>query len=427
MAKRGIKGITTTVAVVIAIITLIVGLVVGMVVQAYTGIVAPPPKGLTGEIKIGAILTMTGDLATYGENEKTAAELAISEVNEFLEKAGAGWTMKLVVEDTQCLPDVCLEKVESLHAKGIDLLIGPLSSGELSNIMTYCNTEKILTISQSSTAPALGAPDFVFRFCPNDAWQGRAIARLMYDLGIRYVIPTWRADAWGDGLKEHGELRFEELGGNFSDEYVRYSVPREDFSVEASTLNDIVTDALATHNASEVAVWVISFEEIAAYMHETAKYPNLAKVRWFGSDGTVNTPGLIVAGADESEFAATTNFTNPIFAPARTWKYEKVHDYIMDQLGREPDSYSYNVYDMVWAYAYALLTTQKYDPEAIREVLPDVVKSMYGAAGWVDFDENGDRKPTDYDLWLVSRVAPGEYEWVLVGKWILDTDTIQWL
>jgi len=428
MTKKGIKGVTSTVAVVIAIIALIIGLVVGMVVQSYTGIIAPPPAGLTGEVKIGAILTMTGDLATYGENEKAAAELAIEEVNAFLNESGAGWTMKLVVEDTQCLPDVCLDKVESLHARGIDLLVGPLSSGELSNIMTYCNTEKILTISQSSTAPALGAPDFIFRYCPNDMWQGRAVARLMWESGVRYVVPTWRADAWGDGLEGQGKLRFEALGGNFSTSYVRYSVPREDFSVEASTLNTIVTTAVNTYGANKVAVWAISFEEIKAYMDEARKYPVLRQVRWFGSDGTVNTPGLIdPAAPDVSAFAVATEFINPIFSPLPgTWKYDKVRDHVKSEFGREPDSYAYNIYDMVWAYAYALLATQKYDPVAVRAVFPDVVKSMLGAAGWVDFDENGDRKPTDYELWVVQ-VEAGVYDWARIGMWNLATDTITWL
>jgi len=336
--------------------------------------------------------------------------------------------LELVVEDTETRPEICLEKVESLAARGIKLLIGPLSSGELSNIMSYCNAEKILAISQSSTAPALAADDFIFRYCPNDMWQGRAIARLMWESGIRYVVPTWRGDAWGDGLEEQGELRFEELGGSFSEERVRYSVPRADFSVEASTLNDLVTDALATHPADEVAVWGICFEEIGAYVDEARTYPNLAKVRWFGSDGSVNTPVLIDPAAPAiSAFAVGTDFINPIFAPARTWKYEKVHDHVMEEFGREPDSYSYNIYDMVWAYAYSLMTTGKYDAEAIRTVFPDVVKSMYGAAGWVDFDVNGDRKPTDYNLWRVEEVEPGVYEWKLIGVWSLATDTIIWL
>ena len=384
---------------------------------------------LTGPQKIGAIMSMSGDLASYGENEKTAAELAVSEVNAILLAAGETWYVELVVEDTQTKPDICLQKVESLNARGIKLLVGPLSSGEVGAIMSYCNAEKILAISQSSTAPALAADDYIYRYCPNDMWQGKAIGRLMWSSGIKYVVPTWRGDAWGDGLVNSGKQRFEALGGIFSQDVVRYStVVTPDFSIEAATLNTIVTNALATYPANQVAVWALSFGEIAAYMSQAQSYPNLAKVVWYGSDGTVNEPALINPAAPLiSAFAAKTNFTNPIFAPARTTKYDKVNAYIWQKLGREPDSYSYNIYDMIWAYAYSLLVTGKYDSAAVRAVFPDVTRSIYGAVGWVDFDDNGDRKPTDYDLWRVVPAEAGKYKWLYVGKWSLATDSVEWL
>jgi len=393
------------------------------------------PVGLTGEVLIGFLGSMTGDLASYGENEAAAAQLAVEEVNELLKESGAKWTLKLVVEDTQTLPDVCLEKVESFAARGIRLLVGPLSSSELSNIMAYCNAEKVLTISQSSTAPVLGIPDdFVFRFCPNDRWQGRAIARLMWEDGIRYVIPTWRGEAWGDGLEDKGKERFEELGGTFL-EGVRYSVPREEFSVEAATLKDLVTSAVDEYGADKVAVWAISFGEISAYFKEALQYDILKQVKWYGSDGTCVIPALIdPADPDVCEFAAVTKgptpngFINPIFSPLpATWKYEKVRNRILTELGREPDSYSYSVYDIVWAYANALMATGKYDSEAVKAVLPEVTRELFGATGWVDLDENGDRSPTDYDLWVVKEAAPGVYTWVRVGSWSLATDTLEWL
>jgi len=426
------RGITTTMAAILAIVTLVVGIAIG-IIAAPTVIAPPAPPGLTGEVLLGFLGSMTGDLATYGENEATAAELAVEEVNEILRDSGAKWTLKLVVEDTETKPDVCLEKVESFAARGIRLLVGPLSSGELSNIMTYCNTEKILTISQSSTAPELGIPDdFVFRFCPNDRWQGRAIARLMYEDGIRYVVPTWRGDAWGDGLEGKGKERFEELGGTFL-EGVRYSVPREEFSVEASTLKDLVTDAVATYGADKVAVWIIGFEEVAAYFKGALQYDILKQVKWYGSDGTCVTPAM-TADPEVAEFATTTkgstpySWVNPIFSPLpATWKYEKVLNRIVTKLGREPDSYSYSVYDIVWAYAYSLMAVGKYDPEAVKAVLPEVARELWGATGWVDLDENGDRSPTDYDLWTIQEAEAGVYKWVRVGKWCLATDTIEWL
>lgn len=33
------------------------------------------------------------------------------------------------------------------------------------------------------------------------------------------------------------------------------------------------------------------------------------------------------------------------------------------------------------------------------EIFPDFVRGFWGATGWVDLDENGDRKPGIFDIW----------------------------
>ncbi len=120
-------------------------------------------------------------------------------------------------------------------------------------------------------------------------------------------------------------------------------------------------------------------------------------------------------------------FINPIFSPLpATWKYEKVRNHLLTELGREPDSYSYSVYDVVYAYAYSLIAVDKYDAEAVKAVLPDITKELNGATGWVDLDENGDRAPSNYELWVIEELPAGVYDWVRVGTWHLDTDTITW-
>ena len=125
---------------------------------------APIKSTLKGEVKIGGLFSLTGDLATYGENEYTAAQIAAKQVNLFLKAIGANWTLTIVAEDTQTKPDLALEKVESFAARGIKLLIGPLSSAEVRAIKGYCDANKILAISQSSTAPDLAIPgDYIFR------------------------------------------------------------------------------------------------------------------------------------------------------------------------------------------------------------------------------------------------------------------------
>ena len=419
------KGITTIIAVVIAIVTLLVGLVIGYVVVPA---VIPPKVGLSGEVKLGGILSMTGDLKTFGENEKEAAEFAIDEINALLEDAGADWTLSLVVEDTQTKPDICLEKVESLHARGIDLLVGPLSSGEVRAIKSYIDANNMLAISQSSTAPDLAiADDNIFRFCPTDkAGQGPAIGRIMYDDGKRYVIPVARNDPWGIGLRDAAKTKFEDLGGTFL-EGIAYAPEATTFTTEASDLKGKVDAALATSgiNTTNLAILHISFEEMNAFVTACNAYPILKTIKWYGSDGTAAS-GAMLTDVTVRDFALAVKYPSTIFGPTHSEKWEKVRDHNKAVLGREPESYSYAVYDIVWVYALSLMAVDKYDAEAVKAVLPTVTQNYFGASGWIVLDEAGDREAGDYDIWQITEIYPGTYDWLIVGTYIQATDSVEW-
>ena len=426
MSKRGTKGITTTMTVVLAVVTLVVGLFTGILVYP---VVFPPvaaPAGLTGEVKLGGLFAMTGALATFGENEKLAAEFAIEQVNDLLETMGADWTLALEVEDTQVNPDLALEAVESFAARGITLLIGPLASSEVRAIKGYCDANKILAISQSSTAPDLAiADDYIFRFCPTDKLgQGPALGRIMYDDGIRYVIPVTRNDAWGAGLEGATKTKFEALGGTFLDG-VRYPEDATEFTIEAADLATKVQNAIATYGAEKVAVLDISFEEVVPLMTACLAHDVLEDVVWYGSDGTAASSDM-TANAAVAEFATKVGYPCTIFAPTKSEKFEMVRQHSLDVLGREPESYSYAVYDIVWAYALSLMAVDKYDATAVKEVLPTITETMFGASGWITLDEAGDRKAGDYDIWKIVETAPGVYEWDVVGLYVLATDSVTW-
>jgi len=379
-----------------------------------------------GLFKIGALLPLTGDLATFGENEMVAAEFVVGEVNEFLVKAGAGWTLELVVEDTKTDPDLALEKVESLHARGIKLVLGPLSSGEVRAIKGYCDANKILAISHGSTAPDLAIPDdYIFRFTSQDKLgQGPAIGRIMYDDGKRYVIPVTRNDAWGAGLEEAIKLKFEVLGGTFLTG-IRYDPEATEFSAEAADLASKVTSAITMYGAANVSVLHISFEEVNAFMTVAREYAVLSTVKWFGSDGTA-TSGAMIEDPDVRDFAIAVEYPCTLFAPTESAKWEKVRQHCIDMLGREPDPYAYVAYDVVWVYALSLLAVDKYDSEAVKAVLPTVTENYFGASGWIVLDENGDRIGGDYGIWQILEIAPFEYDWQRVGTWTFLSDTVEW-
>ncbi|MEN2974665.1 MAG: ABC transporter substrate-binding protein [Candidatus Caldarchaeales archaeon] len=437
-------AITRSLLVVSVIVALVVGVAAGYGVALTT---SPPPAapvtvtttvtttapgapGLVGEVKIGALLALTGVLSSYGENSKVALELAEKEINEWLKARGEPWFIKIYVEDTATDPKTAMDKAMVLHGRGIKFFIGPMTSAEVSEIKSYADANKLLVISQSSTSPALAIPgDWVYRYCPTDVIQGPAAARVFFDAGVRYIVQAWRGDTWGDGLAHATEESFKKLlekagveGGVTPG--IRYDPAAKEFSAEAAKLAEIVEDLVKKHGKEKVGVSLIAFEEAVAFFAAAKAYPILAEVHWVGSDGTA---GLapIVKEKDAAELSVKVRFLNPIFAAGASPYKDKVEAYVREKLGRTPDTYAYAAYDIVWTLALALDHVDSYDSEAVRQHLPEVLKRYFGATGYFGLNPDGDRAFADYELWI-PWPKDGEYDWKIAGIWNAVTDTITW-
>ncbi len=380
--------------------------------------------GLSGEIKIGVLLPLTGDLASYGEAARAAAQLAEQDINAWLSAAGAPFTVKMVIEDTQTDPTVAQQKFDTLVAQGIKFILGPMTSAEVSALKEKADTQKVLLISPSSTAPQLAIPgDFVFRFCPTDLIQGPAIAKLMQADGVEVVVALVRADDWGRGLIESSKEAFLEMVPNGVVEVIEYDPKNPNFAQQVAQVKDLVEKYLG--QGKKVGVLLISFNEAVQVFQQADQYDVLKQVRWYGSDGTallseiVNDP---VAG----KFAAEVGFINPIFAAAKSGKYEDVNKRLTEALGRVPDTYAFALYDSAWVVTLALMAVGDYNPEKVKEILPDTARIFYGTTGEIVLNEAGDRAFADYALWEVKEVSPGKYDWVNVGMYKYATNSIEW-
>ncbi len=420
------QAVSTAIAVVAVIVALLIGVGIGFAVApAVLPAVGAGAKGPSGEIPIGAILPLSGVLATFGENNKVAAETAVEDVNAFLAKAGANWKLKLLVEDTETKPDVALEKLMSLYAKGVKAVVGPMASASVKNLKEYADSNKIVVISPSSTAPALGIPDdYIFRFCPTDLIQGPIGPKFAKQVGVTHIIFVWRGDAWGDGLEAEAKKTAESLGLTVAAE-IRYAPEATEFSAEAATLADKVNELISSGvSADKIMVELIAFEEAKMLLLAVADYDVLSQVKWFGSDGTAKSAALLEE-PKVAEFSAKVRFVNPIFTPTKTPKFQELTEKIKAKLGRTPEAYAYDTYDAIWAIALSIMATGKYDGEAIKNVLPDVVSRYYGASGFIPLNEAGDRAYADYELWEIVK-TDGGYEWKATGVYSFATDTVTW-
>jgi branched-chain amino acid transport system substrate-binding protein len=376
---------------------------------------------LSGEIKIGAILPLTGDLSSHGEENLEGTKLGVADFNEYLAELEEEWSIKLVVEDSATSPVIALEKITTLNSKGISIVIGPETSANIRNIKGYSDSNNMLIVSCCSTAPSLAIPnDSVYRLLPDDSKQGTALGRLLEHEGIQVMIPVYRADTWGDGLSETTINSFEGRGGQVG-EGIRYNPESPEFSAKTSLLAQEVQKHVDDHGPEKVAVLFLGFGEIVEFLNSASEHDVLDDVRWFGPGANTREP-KIVDDPIGLEFATNVQFTTVQVAVSDNEIYRHVQDHVFGVLGRAPSTYVHTSYDAPWIVGLAMLETQSTDVDMIKRILPRIAENFDGATGGMEgiiLNDAGDRGQADYDIWGIRNG-----EWVLLGKYTQSNDSV---
>ncbi|MEZ0345479.1 MAG: ABC transporter substrate-binding protein [Infirmifilum sp.] len=366
-------------------------------------------------VKIGALLPLSGDLASFGKRNQNALQLAQEDINNFAAAVGSRFRFQMVFEDTATDPQVARSKIEALAAQGIKAFIGPMSSGEVSQVKQYADSHHLVVISQSSTAIALAiSGDYIFRVVPPDTYQGQALAKYVMFRGFKKAVAIYRNDAWGVGLFESFAKTFQALGGTV--EGVAYDPSAREFTAEVARAAD-----LAQRLGAGAAVVLISFEEGIQIIKLAAQNPALSQLTWFGTDGLARSTKLAAEAC--SETVALGGLPSTIFVPTSNPLQEAFIARFRQRFGENPDSYSMNAYDAAWLIALSVMLTGDYDGEKIASVLPQVASRYYGITGTIQLDENGDRKAGDYGVFQLFKTAAG-CEWKLVATYHISTGTV---
>jgi branched-chain amino acid transport system substrate-binding protein len=372
----------------------------------------------SGNIKIGALLPLTGNLASIGESSQAALDLSNNDINSYFSELGSGKNVEIIVKDTESNPDTALAGLKELDEMGIKIVIGPQASNEAEAVLQYANENDILLLSTASTAPSLALPgDNLFRLVPDDTNQGMALATFMQEDGISIIIPMYRNDVWGSGLIGEVEKNFETLDGTVL-EGVTYESENIDLSTEVETLNEKVVAATSEYDDENIAVVLCSYGEVTEIFALARNYPALSEVHWYGSDGIALNKKLI-NDDDAASFAAATNLKAPMYGYVRANdKYQEIAPRIEEELGRIPESYALTTYDACWIATFVDLDAISNDDESLKLAMNTLTDTYFGISGWTLLNENGDRKYWNYDIWTVTE-EDGSYQWELYGKILL--------
>ena len=372
---------------------------------------APTQQPTQQIVKLGALLPITGDLTAMGASSKVAVELAVEDANQYFSEIGSDIRYELTIEDTQDNAEIALEELKKLESQGIDVIIGPMSSEIISKIKGYANEKGIILASPSSAAPSMALDDNVLRFVLNDLHQADAISSMMNKDGMKAIVSIVRDDVWGNDFYEATKRDDSKLG-IIDVETVHYKPGTKNFAEDIAAVAEKVDELTAEYGKGAVGVHIISFEEGIDIMKEAAKYDSLSSIKWYGNDVFANEPLIISEVAD---FAIKTELINPVFGEEEeTDKFQEIEKRIEEKLGRRPDSYGIVAYDTTWVVmnAYA----DKPNKANLKRVITTTAMYYYGATGWTELDENGDRKLGDYDLWKVNK----DKEWEIAARYQVD-------
>ncbi len=388
------------------------------------------------EIKIGVLVDLSGPLTTFGTDIKNTLDIAKDEINNYFKEKGLDYTVEFYVEDTKVDPNIALQKVQSLYARGINLIVGPMGSGEVANVKDFVTSNKIIIISPSSTAlPTIigfATPEdkkYIFRFVGTDDLQTDAIASELKDLGVKGVVIIYIGNAWGRGLYETIKPKLEAAGIEIA-QPIEYpdSVPA-DFSPYISSMESELNKLIEKYGREKVAVVAFTYEEVYTLLAQTPEDSPLLNVVWIGCDGNAKSGKI----SDALEKVKRVGMYATLFE-SKGPAYDKLaEEYAKRGFGEAPYQYAMNAYDAAWVLALAYVEVVKekgsYDPDAMVEKIKEVAvkysNGEYGVqpvSGRIELNEWNDRASGDYAIYYVNE----EGKWDIAGIWKFETKSIEW-
>ncbi len=119
--------------------------------------------GLTGEIPVGLVVSLTGRLALTGITMRHGFELAREEINRSSLLGGA--TLKFIIEDDGSTVEGAVAAYNKLIDQGgVSAILGPFTSSATQVVFPIAQENGVVAISPTSAARGLSAlGDFVFR------------------------------------------------------------------------------------------------------------------------------------------------------------------------------------------------------------------------------------------------------------------------
>lgn len=141
-------------------------LIIGMMALASCG-------GGSGDeaskVKVGAVLSLSGNYEIYGQSIKRGMDLAIAELNKLGDNESDDFS--IIYQDSKSTVDGAREAFNNLVNQGVQIVIGPETTDLAKPLIEMALRHQVILLSPSASSPSLRNVDsggYFFRICTTD-------------------------------------------------------------------------------------------------------------------------------------------------------------------------------------------------------------------------------------------------------------------
>jgi len=328
------------------------------------------------QVKIGAILPLTGDAAQWGIAPKRGAELAVERIND---SGGVnGRRLYLIVEDDRAVPADGVSAIRKLlSTEKVSMIVGSVASSVTLALAPIAEKNKVVLISPASSSPKItDSGDYIFRVMPSDDLRGQIFADyLFHNRKIQHVDILYVNNEGGVGNKNSFCNYFQKYGGTVG--------LMEQYAQESS---DLRTQITKIKNSLSEAMIVVSYPKDTVLILQQSRELGVQKPLYFQTEAVEDPQVLSKAG----ETAEGIEYILPLQAsgPARVEFVNLYHQ----KYGVGPELFAAEAYDCIMLLAEAVRkqgAVSNISSSLVKEYLYDV-RNYEGASGRITFNDKGD-------------------------------------
>ena len=322
------------------------------------------------EIRISAVLPLTGAWEIYGQPVRKGIELAVEKV-----EASGGPSLTLVVVDTESDVERAAELLEEEFDGGAFAAIGGVTSGEALAMVSIADRYDQVLLSPSASNPQLtGISRNFYRVFPSDAREGTTMGNFAASkLQLESVVIVAKEETYAYGVQEVFAAEFERNGGNVL-EVIEYPAGGADFSGLLERVAGLEPQAvyLAAY-ADDISIMIRELRRLGfdGRILTTSAFSSVQVIEELGdaAEGVLLTQAVFEAG---SEDPAIQEFVSAY----------------RDEHGFPPDLYAAHGYDAVMVIVEALKGGKPLASDFWKRVR--ALRDFAGVTGTIQFDERGD-------------------------------------